>query len=162
MRLKSDADFLTCDYCGSIHFPEPNADGVRELGETASVPCPACHVSLIHAAIKGHRIRYCAKCHGMLIAMGNFVAILEDLRSRREITGDAARQPEWRDLDRKRSCPQCGLAMETHPYYGPGNVIIDTCERCSLNWLDYSELERIVRAPDRQWITESAETNEKA
>ena len=37
-------------------------------------------------------------------------------------------------------------------YGGPGNVIIDTCEHCSLNWLDYGELQRIVRAPDERYV----------
>ena len=38
--------------------------------------------------------------------------------------------------------------METHFYNGPGNVIIDDCEHCELNWLDTGELMRVVRAPD--------------
>jgi Zn-finger nucleic acid-binding protein len=42
--------------------------------------------------------------------------------------------------------------MDTHPYGGPGNVIIDTCENCSLNWLDYGELQHIVRAPDERYV----------
>jgi Zn-finger nucleic acid-binding protein len=42
--------------------------------------------------------------------------------------------------------------MDTHPYGGPGNVIMDTCEHCSLNWLDYGELQRIVRAPDERYV----------
>jgi Zn-finger nucleic acid-binding protein len=41
--------------------------------------------------------------------------------------------------------------MDTHPYGGPGNVIIDDCERCEVNWLDYGELQRIVRAPERHY-----------
>jgi len=41
--------------------------------------------------------------------------------------------------------------MDTHLYGGPGNVIIDTCESCALMWLDYGELERMVRAPDWQY-----------
>ena len=38
--------------------------------------------------------------------------------------------------------------MDTHFYNGPGNVIIDDCDQCELNWLDHGELMRIVRAPD--------------
>jgi Zn-finger nucleic acid-binding protein len=38
--------------------------------------------------------------------------------------------------------------METHSYCGPGNVVIDSCEPCSLNWLDHGELARIAQAPD--------------
>ena len=34
--------------------------------------------------------------------------------------------------------------MSTHPYYGPGNVIIDSCETCNLVWLDFGELKRAV------------------
>ena len=42
--------------------------------------------------------------------------------------------------------------MDTHPYAGPCNVIIDTSENCELNWLDYGELQRIVRAPDGKYV----------
>jgi Zn-finger nucleic acid-binding protein len=38
--------------------------------------------------------------------------------------------------------------METHFYTGGGNVVIDDCERCELNWLDAGELVTIARAPD--------------
>ena len=38
--------------------------------------------------------------------------------------------------------------MDTHFYNGPGNMIIDDCDTCELNWLDHGELMRIVRAPD--------------
>ena len=37
--------------------------------------------------------------------------------------------------------------METHPYYGPGNVIIDSCARCEFVWLDFGELKQIADAP---------------
>jgi Zn-finger nucleic acid-binding protein len=148
MRLKHDAEYLVCDYCANIYFPEPNTDGVRVLGETAAASCSICSVPLIHAAISGHRILYCGRCRGMLIEMDVFIAVIQDLRARRAGTSDAARQPDWQDLNRRLKCPQCGQLMDTHPYYGPGNVIIDDCERCMVNWLDYSELERIVRAPD--------------
>jgi Zn-finger nucleic acid-binding protein len=36
-----------------------------------------------------------------------------------------------------------------HPYYGPGNVVIDTCSRCDLIWLDFGELKQIADAPGR-------------
>jgi hypothetical protein len=39
--------------------------------------------------------------------------------------------------------------METHPYYGPGNVVIDSCLQCELIWLDFGELRQIVAAPGR-------------
>src|SRR6185437_5144341 len=151
MRLKDDTDCLTCDYCGNIVVPEPNADGVRVLDVPAAESCPVCSVALVHAAIAGHRIRYCTKCHGMLIDMDLLPVIEQDLRARRETTFVAAHPPDLRDLDRHIGCPQCGGNMDTHPYMGPGNVIIDSCENCALDWLDYGELDRMIRAPDRQY-----------
>ena len=38
--------------------------------------------------------------------------------------------------------------MDTHLYAGPGNVVIESCDTCLLNWLDRGELMRIVHAPD--------------
>jgi Zn-finger nucleic acid-binding protein len=37
--------------------------------------------------------------------------------------------------------------MDAHVYFGGGNVVIDSCEQCELNWLDHGELMRIARAP---------------
>lgn len=39
--------------------------------------------------------------------------------------------------------------MDVHPYYGPGNVVIDSCTACSLIWLDYGELQQMTDAPGR-------------
>ena len=33
MHVATGKDYLICDYCGSTHFPDPNPDGVRVLGE---------------------------------------------------------------------------------------------------------------------------------
>ncbi len=148
MRLKDEADYLICDYCATPHFPDPNSDGVRVLGVAASIFCPVCADALTHASVARERIFYCERCHGMLISMGVFVGIVDDLRARREISGAAGRQADWKDLERRIRCPKCGSTMDTHPYCGPGNIIIDTCEVCAQNWLDYGELDRVVRAPD--------------
>jgi Zn-finger nucleic acid-binding protein len=37
--------------------------------------------------------------------------------------------------------------MDVHPYYGPGNVVIDTCGKCGLVWLDHGEMAVIENAP---------------
>ncbi len=152
MRLAKDKDCLICDYCGTMHFPDPNPDGVRVLEEPAGVLCPRCHTGLVHASVGGERIRYCEKCHGMLVDMDLFLAIVEELRSRHESSEYAGKQPDWDDLNHRTKCPQCGAEMDTHAYGGPGNVIIDSCENCALNWLDYGELQRIVRAPDERYV----------
>jgi Zn-finger nucleic acid-binding protein len=53
------------------------------------------------------------------------------------------------EYQRKLNCPRCGKPMEIHPYYGPGNIVIETCASCNLIWLDYGELSRVVNAPGR-------------
>ncbi|MBI3281874.1 MAG: zf-TFIIB domain-containing protein, partial [Acidobacteria bacterium] len=51
------------------------------------------------------------------------------------------------ELDRRIRCPKCLADMDTHWYAGPGNIVIDNCPRCELNWLDHAELARIVGTP---------------
>jgi Zn-finger nucleic acid-binding protein len=152
MRLKADQECFTCDYCGSVDVPDTNAEGIRILDETATLSCPVCATALVHAAAAGLRLLYCKRCHGMLIAMSIFPEVVQDMKSRRECNGYVARPFEAQDLDRRIACPQCGRRMDTHLYGGGGNVIIDDCENCGLNWLDHGELDRIVRAPDREYV----------
>jgi Zn-finger nucleic acid-binding protein len=148
MRLKSDVDSFVCDFCGAVHVPDTNADGVRVLGEESGANCPICRTPLLHAAVSGRRIQYCETCRGMLIPMGYFVELTQELRAARGATIASTRPADERDLDRRIDCPQCGARMDTHRYGGPGNVIIDSCERCQVNWLDFGELGRIAHAPD--------------
>jgi Zn-finger nucleic acid-binding protein len=154
MRLEPDKECLICDYCRTVHFPEANADGVRDLGVPSPLHCPICAVPLIHASIARERILYCEQCRGMLIGMDTFIAIVHNLRARGEISAEAAQQPDWSEMDRRIQCPKCGGNMDTHPYGGGGNVIIEDCEPCELNWLDHGELERIVQAPDREYASD--------
>lgn len=147
MRLNADEDYLKCDYCKSIFFPAKDDEGVSVLAVASGEACPVCAVPLIHASLSKIRMRYCTRCRGMLIPMDVFLALVEELRE-----GDPgtliAPTPDCHDLQRKINCPHCHQHMDTHFYNGPGNVIIDDCDHCSLNWLDHGELMRIVRAPD--------------
>jgi Zn-finger nucleic acid-binding protein len=147
MRLNADADHLKCDYCKSIFFPEKNDEGVSVLAVAFDEACPICAVPLMQAALAKIRMRYCTRCRGMLIPMGVFLALVDELRAGEHGTLIAP-TPDPHDLTRKISCPHCHQRMDTHFYNGPGNVIIDDCDPCALIWLDHGELMRIVRAPD--------------
>jgi Zn-finger nucleic acid-binding protein len=147
LRLEEDKDYLICDFCKSMHFPEPDADGVRILGEPAQQSCPVCGIPLVHAAIGGLRILYCGRCRGMLIPMDAFLVVAEELRARQRAPCGLPHALDLRELERRIHCPRCGRAMDTHPYAGPGNIVIDSCSECQVDWLDYGELMRIVRAP---------------
>ncbi len=128
---------------------ERNEEGVCLLGTDAKYCCPICAVTLADAAIDGYRLFYCGKCRGTLVPVPVFVSLLDDLRAKQ---GGAWRSPGPADrsqLGRQIHCPQCGRLMDTHFYGGPGNVVIDDCAHCELNWLDQGELTRIVRAPER-------------
>ena len=151
MRLNSDADHLNCEYCKSIFFPAKDDEGVSVLTVASGESCPVCAVPLMHAALAKIRMRYCTRCRGMLISMGTFPFMIQSLRSKRETDATVPPPPDWNGLKRHIRCPQCGYEMDTHPYGGAGNVIIDDCERCALDWLDYGELRRIVTAPDRHY-----------
>lgn len=147
MRLNTDEDHFRCDYCKAVFFPAKDDEGVSVLAIPSGEDCPICAVPLMHAALAKIRIRYCTKCRGMLIPMEVFLALVDELRENEQGTLIAP-TPDAHDLQRKINCPHCHQRMDTHFYNGPGNVIIDDCETCSLNWLDHGELMRIVRAPD--------------
>jgi Zn-finger nucleic acid-binding protein len=156
LKLHDGDDFLTCEYCNGTVYPEKTEEGVRVLGGTSDFACPVCNLPLAHAALDGHRIYYCEHCRGMLISMDVFVPLLEDLRARRDVSATACRRPDENELRRRVSCPRCHGRMETHYYAGPGNVVIDDCERCHWNWLDPGELTRIVRAPEHVYQAEES------
>ena len=151
MRLKADQECFQCDYCGTVEVPAVNAEGIRVFDEPAKVQCPVCEIPMVEASAAGSRIVYCNHCHGILVSMEAFPGVVQDLKAHREGVAFTARPFDPRDLDRRLPCPRCGRRMDTHLYGGGGNVIIDACESCQLNWLDHGELDRIVRAPDREY-----------
>jgi Zn-finger nucleic acid-binding protein len=147
MRLKPDGDSYKCDYCHNVFLPEKSDDGVRVLGDTSSQACPICNIPLANAAMGTICILYCTKCQGMLVSMQVFSDLIDKLQAQQRRTA-VQPAPDGSDLQRKINCPQCHHRMDTHFYAGPGNVVIDSCEDCSLIWLDRGELLHIVHAPD--------------
>jgi Zn-finger nucleic acid-binding protein len=156
MRLEAGEECLTCDYCKGIYFPQKDEDGIRVLGEAANASCPVCAIPLMHATIARERIRYCTRCRGMLIAMNTFLVLLQELHNEQPHSSFEVvpRTHDPKELERKIDCPECHQRMDTHFYGGPGNVVIDDCSHCYLNWLDHNELMTIVRAPDRTYESE--------
>jgi Zn-finger nucleic acid-binding protein len=124
-----------------------NEDGVQVGAETANV-CPSCQAMLSDGTIENRPVRYCTKCRGLLVAMDRFLPLVEFLRALWHSTGANIEPRDNSDADRHLTCPLCGNILLGHPYGGPGNVHIDTCEHCSVIWLDRNELRRIVLAPD--------------
>jgi Zn-finger nucleic acid-binding protein len=118
---------------------------LETFGESA-LACPQCATPLVDARIEGCPVRYCTSCEGVLVEMRHFMMLSEAVRARAPRGGVAlprTQQPGERTL----SCPSCGQPMLSHLFGGPGNLVLDTCEACRVNWLDPGELQRIARAP---------------
>src|SRR5262249_35814867 len=140
LHLTENEESFRCEYCASPYTPPQNDDGVRLLGESSKLACPVCAIPLQEAALGGRRILCCAKCRGLLVSMNDFVALIEELRATRPGRGGVQPAADRRGLDRRIDCPKCHQRMDTHFYEGPGNIVIDDCSRCFLNWLDQGEM----------------------
>ena len=150
MELFERRRYYFCRYCGSFHFLDnTDADGVQILETPAkAMPCPRCAGALATAVLdQTHPVRICTVCRGVLVARPTFAHVVQTRRTW------ATGQPvpplplDRREMERVVSCPACTTRMEVHPYYGPGNVIIDSCGPCDLVWLDRGELKQIADAP---------------
>jgi Zn-finger nucleic acid-binding protein len=138
---------MICDYCGGQTTPPTDEDGVLVL-EPSAHNCPACRTALAQASIESQEMLYCTQCHGMLLEMEKFLPLLDVLREFRYWSRSSQ---ATRPFDNRQvlGCPLCQHAMDRHLYGGGGNVEVDSCEQCSMLWLDRGELSRIVAAPDR-------------
>jgi Zn-finger nucleic acid-binding protein len=138
-----DLHSLPCAHCG-FQLPEEAGDGVA-FGQPVGALCPLCRVALVSARIEGETVCFCGRCHGFLAEMETFgviVAKRRALHGRHENRTDPFDPAELR---RVLTCPNCGQRLDTHPYFGGGNAVVDTCEGCGLIWLDAGDLAVIER-----------------
>ena len=141
---------FTCAHCGTLE-EQPILVRDIEVGAPSDRLCPVCVTPLVHAHLDGNALLYCRLCSGMLIPIESFVLVIEAARSREDRSGVSLPRRQ-NPGERVLACPECGQPMLSHFYGGPGNLVIDTCERCCVNWLDPGELRRIARAPQgRLW-----------
>jgi Zn-finger nucleic acid-binding protein len=150
MQADKATGALVCTHCGTLET-QPFLVRDLDIGAMSDQPCPECSTPLSHASLDANALLYCQHCTGMLIGMDAFVLVIEAARSREERSGVSLPRRQ-NPGDRVLTCPGCGQPMLSHFYGGPGNLVIDTCERCCVNWLDPGELRRIARAPGgRVW-----------
>ena len=150
MELFERRRYYFCRYCGSFHFLDtPEIDGIRVLETATQAPqCPRCSTKLATAQLDdAHPVHCCTKCRGVLLPRATFAHVVYTRRTW------ATSQPvpplplDRRELERVIICPHCSKRMEAHPYYGPGNIVMDSCTTCDLVWLDAGELKQISDAP---------------
>lgn len=146
-ELLPGKDYFRCEYCGSFTFPPESDEGVRVLRqEPHASTCGVCREPLVEASVSGARALYCRSCRGVLLAHRAFSEVLQARRNHPPTGRPQPRQIPKQDLERRIHCPECGVQMHVHPYYGPGNAVVDTCSECLLIWLDHSELSVIADA----------------
>ena len=140
MHLVRDRDYWVCDYCPTFHFPSASRDGVRVLGELSALDCPVCTTGLVTAAIEGRRVWTCRNCEGVLAGQQVFAVVVQTLRALRRGEPLPPHPISPDELNRHLDCPGCRRVMAVHPYYGPGNVVLDSCGDCGLIWADRGEV----------------------
>lgn len=116
----------------------------------AGILCPACRTELHFADLAGVQIAGCHGCSGLLIQQTKFSSLIEQLRARHPSEAAKVTPMDATELRVHRVCTVCESKMETHPYAGPGNSVIDTCPHCQLIWFDQGELTKLVEAPGRR------------
>lgn len=155
LRLVEGRGYFYCDFCSTLRFPEKEAgqdseDGVTPLGEDTNGDCPVCDGMLEDALVEEVHVQYCRQCHGLLVDSEAFAVVIRLRRARFSGPDDTPAPLNPEDLARTIHCPLCHLSMDTHPYYGPGAVVIDSCCRCQVVWLDNHEIAVIESAPGRR------------
>ncbi len=140
-----------CLSCNQFHFLEQletAEDAVIPSGKLTEFNCPKCDQPLQVGTLRDLLdVCFCENCRGFVIDNESLGQIIRELRGAYQGEDDRPRPVDPADLDRRTNCPACQERMDAHPYYGPGNVVIDTCMHCRLAWFDHGELARIVRAP---------------
>lgn len=153
LSVAAFSDVASCLHCGTQHElsqGERGADRIVWGAESADMDCPRCAEALVQAVLDGHRASACPECHGLMMTNAAFGSLV---RQRRAEFRGVDRTPRPIDLDELSDpvyCPECRWTMEVHPYYGPGNQIIDSCVRCGLVWIDSGEITSIETAPGRR------------
>ncbi len=149
----SGSDYQQCEFCKSLIFSNSvplSVDRITSLGTPIQAACPCCECSLTTGTIENHPALYCEKCYGVLMKNQHFGSVLSERRSKRMGVGEGIPRPiDMKQYERQLFCPGCASRMEVHPYYGPGNVVIDSCGNCGYLWLDHGELTRLERAGGR-------------
>ena len=141
-------EYHRCRFCHSlIQLAEVSVDRILPTGVTLDSECPCCLHLLQTGLIEGRRGLYCGRCFGMLLRHEDFGGIIQERQARRAGIEPAEPRPiDPEAFQRRLNCPSCREQMDVHPYYGPGNIVIDTCAPCGLMWLDHGELTRVEQA----------------
>lgn len=137
---------LTPDTTPPAQFDLGGMLSTRPSGAT----CPSCRQELLIGDLEGCQFAGCPECKGMLFQQEVFGTLIQHHRAVSQVPSVTPSPLNTQQLKVRRICPGCEEILETHPYGGPGNAVIDTCFSCRIIWLDGGELTQLVRAPGRR------------
>jgi len=141
---------MQCGYCRSLVFSVDDpltVERITPMGGDLDAECPTCQKTLCTGQIEDRPLLYCGGCYGLLLKHQDFGIVTRQRRARRTgCEAEAVKPLDPSQYDRRIDCPNCRSKMEVHPYYGPGNVVIDSCNECQYIWLDHGELRTVERA----------------
>jgi len=138
-----------CEHCGTItplSSLEHGSDRIVWSETPTGTCCPRCGDGLVQATLAGNPAQACTQCRGVMLANAAFGALVRERRAGYRGMAFTPHPVDLEQLTDPVACPGCRRMMEVHPYYGPGNQIIDSCCRCGLVWIDSGELTAMERA----------------
>lgn len=153
MLFEEEGAYYHCPTCGELQFFDPIEDEPHPEEESKLIDreleCPVCEEQLTPAALQLLQVHHCEGCRGILLRHQDFGILAHELR--RKATGPPTipKPLDPSELEREIACPVCFHLLNTHPYYGPGSIVIDSCGNCGVVWLDGGELETVINAPGK-------------
>jgi len=140
-----------CLTCNVFEFPtalESDEIPIKAEETVTDFQCPKCVIPLrVGLIYEGMQVCFCDNCRGFVIPSQSLGTLVNELRRDYQGEDDKPVPIDPSELDKFDNCPACLERMDSHPYYGPGNLVLNTGNACKLAWLDHGELAKIVRAP---------------
>ena len=105
-------------------------------GRVTQFHCPSCvDVALEVGKLAGVEVLFCLQCNGFVMDNETCGGLIGNLRAMYTGPDQMPKPLDQGALEVQVSCPACCEPIEVHPYYGPGNAVIDSCIHCKLVWL---------------------------
>ena len=154
-RLPDDAHF--CVECGIKIAP------IAVVAEPSNYQCPRCACALSLRTINPIKIQECPACAGIWLDVDTFESICKQRETQvAAMQGLAGKHTRLKfELDENEHvkyvpCPVCKNLMNRKNFATISGVIIDTCKSHGV-WLDYRELNQIVRFIESGGLEKSRE-----
>jgi Zn-finger nucleic acid-binding protein len=102
--------------------------------------CPLCNIVMLRVKYEGLPAFKCDRCKGYLLEAPRLKGIERNVQTPEEKLIEEAREEYHEDSRKRIECPKCKGYMKKTRTPPPAEILIDTCERCRLVWLDGGEL----------------------